>query len=159
MEGKRYKSWYTLWLHTCIKFLLPDLDSYFTPNIYLQKPRYKYTRYINKPHHAHVLQRRFVSEETIKEKKGDGKPLQIGILQHSGTRVIDNLKDLVDPLQRALPENIITYSEFQYKKVKDQEEWFATKVVIIGAHGAAMTNSVFITPKAVVMQMYPPGTQ
>lgn len=136
---------------------IQDSDDYFSPNLYLLRPRFEEIRYVNEPHHAHMLRRRFVSDEIIKTKKGDGKPLQIGLLQRSHNRVIENLKEVQTRLQQVLPASNITYSDFTYNKVKDQAEWFATKDVIVGSHGAAMINSMFITPKTIVMQLYPPG--
>ena len=38
----------------------------------------------------------------------------------------------------------------------DQARWFASKDLIIAAHGAALTNSVFITKGTIVLQLYPP---
>ena len=136
---------------------LPDSDESFVPNLYLMAPRFNQIGYLKRPDHAHVLRRRFVSDEFIQSKKGNGKPLQIGIIQRTKSRRILNLDDIQRRLRNALPESNIIYSEFNYTSVKDQATWFATKDVIIGSHGAAMVNSVFITPGTIVLQLYPPS--
>ena len=41
--------------------------------------------------------------------------------------------------------------------VRDQAKWFASKHFIIAVHGAALTNSAFITKGTFVLQIYPPG--
>lgn len=131
-------------------------NEFFIPNNYLGYPRLGQIRYLNHPDHAQPLRRQFVSDDYIKSIKGEGKPLQIGMIQRPKGRRIDNFEQVRDELKKRLPDCNITYDEFNYTNVKDQAEWFATKDVIIGAHGAAFINSLWITPKTIVQQIYPP---
>ena len=127
------------------------------PNLYLQRPRYGQIVYLDRPDDAHALRRLLVDDRTIAKVKGPGKRLQIGILQRTRSRIITNLDEIVHSLQRALPESHIVVSELKTPLLREQAEWFATKDIIIAAHGAALTNSIFITPGTIVMQLYPPG--
>lgn len=136
---------------------LPKNDVQFIPNTYLLRPRLEYIRYLNSPSHAHALRRLFVSDDYIWSKKGNGKPLQIGMIQRGESRRIGNFDEIKDGIQEAIPSADIICTNFQFNTVKEQAEWFATKDVVVAAHGAALTNSVFVTPGTIIMQMYPPG--
>jgi capsular polysaccharide biosynthesis protein len=37
----------------------------------------------------------------------------------------------------------------------EQASWFAAQHIIIAAHGAALTNSIFFFPNTTVVQLYP----
>lgn len=138
---------------------VPEGDVQHIPNYYLLRPRLDYIRYLDHPEHAHMLRRLFVDDDYIKQMKGDGKLKQIGIIQREGARRFDNLDKILRTLHKDIKESQanITVTDFKFKTVKEQASWFATKDMIIASHGAALTNSIFITPGTIVMQMYPPG--
>lgn len=137
--------------------ILPKGDVQYVPNLYLLRPRFNYIRYIKEAEHAHALRRLFISDSDISAVKGQGKPLQIGMIQRTKSRRIENFDDIRDALQKAIPEANLVTTTFEYSTVKEQAVWFATKDVIIAAHGAAVANSVFITKDTIVMQLYPPN--
>lgn len=138
--------------------VLPQDDVQFIPNLYLLRPRLGYIRYLNDASHAHALRRKLVNDEYILSKKGPGKPLQIGMIQRRESRRIGNFEQIRDALQSAISSaEIITTDFAEMTTVKEQAEWFATKDVIVAAHGAAVTNSIFITQGTLVMQLFPPG--
>ena len=138
---------------------LPERDVQHIPNYYLLRPRLDYVRYLDHPEHAQMLRRMFVDDEYINQIKGDGMPKQIGIIQRNGARRIDNLDTILRTLHKDINDSKanITVTDFQFKTVKEQATWFATKDMILASHGAALTNSIFVTPGTIVMQMYPPG--
>lgn len=133
---------------------LPDTEIQYVPNLQLIRPRFNHRMYIEQPEDAHALRRFFVSDSLIEQSKGNGKPLQIGMIQRERSRVITNIDDIANALQQALPNANITQSKLDFD-ISKQAEWFATKDIIIGAHGAALTNSLFITPGTIVLQIYP----
>lgn len=132
-------------------------DEQHIPNLFLLRPRHNYIRYVYHQDDAHALRRLFISDEEISMVKGNNKPFQIGMIQRTTSRRIGNFEEIRLALQKALPDAIISATEFEYDTVEEQARWFATKDVIIGAHGAAFANSIFITPGTIVMQCYPPG--
>jgi hypothetical protein len=67
------------------------------------------------------------------------------------------MEDICNALQQALPDANINMTEFEFKTLKEQAWYFASKDIIISPHGAALTNSIFITPNTIVLQMYPDG--
>lgn len=136
---------------------VPAEDIQHIPNYYLLRPRLDYIRYLDHPEHAHMLRRMFVSDDYIGSVKGNGKPLQIGIIQRDGARRFDNLDEILKTLKNDIPEASIIVSDFKFGSVKEQATWFATKDMVIASHGAALTNSIFITVGTIVLQMYPPG--
>jgi len=136
---------------------IPVDDVQYIPNLYLLRPRFDYFHYLDHPEHATILRKRFVSDDTIANAKGNDKPLQIGIIQRPNARRIDNLIEIEKGLQRNIPNGNITITNFTFSTVEEQATWFATKDMIIAAHGAALTNSIFVTPGTIVLVMYPPG--
>jgi len=136
---------------------IPKDDVQYIPNLYLLRPRFNYIRYLNHPLHANALRRLFVSDDHILSTKGHGKPLQIGMIQRGASRRIDNFDQIKNAIQEAIPDGNIITTDFTFGTVREQAEWFATKDVIVAAHGAALTNSIFITQGTIVMQLYPPG--
>ena len=132
-------------------------DIQFIPNLYLLRPRLEYIRYLNDASHAHALRRKIVSDEHILSKKGPGKNLQIGMIQRDSSRRIGNFDEIKEAIKSAIPSVDIFTTDFKFDSMKEQAEWFATKDVVVAAHGAALTNSIFITQGTIVMQLYPPG--
>ena len=135
---------------------LPTNDVFHVPNMYLAKPRFNHFHYIDDKEDAHALRRNFISDFDIATIKGPEKPIQIGIIQRDEMRIIKNLDELKRGIQDHFLNANVTVTHFNFKTVKEQASWFATKDIIVAAHGAALANSVFITPKTIVLILYPP---
>lgn len=138
----------------------------FVQNVLLQKPGYSTMRYLAEEEDAHALRRLFVDDIAIYNVKDytdyyylcvnkSKKLLQIGLLQREGRRVITNLHEIREALRVALPYAEIHTSTLDYPLIRDQALWFATKNIIIGAHGAGLTNALFITKGTIVLQIWP----
>jgi hypothetical protein len=116
-------------------------------------------RYLEFSQDAHALRRLFVSDEYIASVKGPGKPLRIGMIQRRNEskqgRHITNFRAMVRLARKRFPQADIEVTEFNFLNLTDQATWFATKDAIIAAHGAALTNSVFITHGTIIIQLYP----
>ena len=111
---------------------------------------------MNDPEDAHALRRFFISDQEIARVKGKDKPLQIGLLQRPNKRRINNLAEIEAALKKKLPGCQTNLTEFSNAtSLKDQAAWFATKDVIVAAHGAGLTNSIFVTKGTIVLQAYP----
>ena len=134
-------------------------DQFHHPNLYLMSPYYRHMQYISHPSHAHILRQNLVSDAYISNHKsydGSERPLQIGLLERKKSRVILNLDDIAAGLSNAMPDANVTITNFDHgPMIREQAEWWSTKDVIIAAHGSGVMNSVFITPKTIVLQLYP----
>lgn len=134
-------------------------DQLHHPNLYLMSPYYRHMQYISHPSHAHLLRQNLVSDAYISNHKsydGSERPLQIGLLERKKSRVILNLHDIAAGLSNAMPDTNLTITNFDHgPMIREQAEWWSTKDVIIAAHGSGVMNSVFITPKTIVLQIYP----
>jgi Glycosyltransferase 61 len=128
---------------------------YYTPSLYWKNPRYGYIRYLDRPQDAWALRRYVISDSDILQWKQG--VLQIGILQRSHSRRILHLTELIQLLQKQIPDANITILSSMPLSIYEQAHWFATKDIIIGSHGAAMMNCLFILSKTIVMQLYPPN--
>jgi hypothetical protein len=147
--------------HPLVRYLKSDEEQidtniYYTPSLYWKNPRHGRINYFERPDDAWALRRRFISDDDIvAQKQQAGNNIHIGILQRSKSRRITNLDEIVILLQHDIPDANITVVTELPSALGDQAAWFATKDIIIGAHGAAMMNCLFILPKTIVMQLYP----
>ena len=116
-------------------------------------PRHGRINYMECAEDAWSLRRLFISDEDIVRIKGG--VLQVGIIQRTRSRVITTIEGIVDTLQKNLPEANLTISTNMPLALEEQAVWFATKDIIIAAHGAALMNCIFILPQTIVMQLYP----
>ncbi|CAB9523300.1 expressed unknown protein [Seminavis robusta] len=131
---------------------------FHSPNMKFLRPKFGHRGYLQNPDDAQALRRVVgVADAWVESQKGGGKPLQIGVIQRTDKRVVTNVNAVVEGLQQALPEANITISTFSYPTVLEQAKWFASKHVIVAAHGAALTNSVFATKGTFILQLHPPG--
>jgi hypothetical protein len=131
---------------------------FHTPNLKLKQPRYGMVRYLARPEDGHALRWMLVKDDVIAKVKGLDKPLQVGILQRTTNRVITNLEQIRASLAvRIQQETEIHMTTLNNASLEEQATWFATKDVIIAAHGAALVNCLFITPGTIVLQLYPPN--
>ena len=86
-----------------------------------------------------------------------GNITTIGMIQRSKTRRIISLEEIHHRLENAYPDaNVECCVYFEHMSFVDQVRWFSSKDVIIGAHGAVFTNSIWIREHTIVMQIYPP---
>lgn len=131
-------------------------DLIHKPNLYLMQPYYKHIQYLSSPDHAKQLRKHLVSDEYIAERKGPGMPLQIGIVNRLKNRHIINVNELAEGLQRAITYANVSVTYFDHgPPIQEQAEWWASHDVIIAAHGAGIVNSIFITQRTIVLQLYP----
>jgi hypothetical protein len=127
---------------------------YFTPSLYWKNPRFGRINYFELPEDAWALRRCFISDRDILAVKRG--VLQIGIIQRYKSRSIINLPQLVTMLEQRIPDANITILHMIPQSLHAQAVWFATKDIIIASHGAALMNCIFILPRTIVMQLYPP---
>jgi len=61
----------------------------------------------------------------------------------------------VHELHTKFPDSVITINTFESKSIQQQAKWVASMDIIIGVHGAAMTNIAFICPNTIVLELFP----
>jgi len=151
---------------------------FHSPNYKWMRPRFKQRNYLRRPEDAQLLRRRLLGEDETEGEDGKEwerlrKPLRIGLIQREDVadrpnRVIRNLDAVAEGLREAflkLSRNVTVNhsgSESDYPfpgggRIEEQARWWAEHDVIVAAHGAALTNAVFVRPGTIVVQAYPPG--
>ena len=90
---------------------------------------------------------------------------RIGILDRNESRAIRNIPGLIRELKvhfndKAIDIDVRTFdSEYELTSERDtlseQARWFAAKDLIIVAHGAALSNVVFMRPGSAVLELFP----
>jgi capsular polysaccharide biosynthesis protein len=54
-----------------------------------------------------------------------------------------------------LPKAVFSVVQFEGMSFHEQAVWWSRQTVVIAAHGAALTNSVFLRPQSIVMEIFP----
>jgi len=115
-------------------------------------------QWFSKSEHAVALRDRIIgkvlSDRTETESNGF---LKVGLIQRQKYRVITNIKTLAEAIKKEYPgADVDCCFDPESSDLVEQAEWFASKDLIVGAHGGAMTNTMFIQKNTVVLQLYPP---
>jgi hypothetical protein len=104
------------------------------------------------------LKRLVLPNESLEIHDKDMWSLQVGIVNRTGTRQIESLTGIRNGIEDALKPRVSTSISIQNLDnltLEEQAQWFATKHIIVAAHGAGLTNCVFIQPKTTVISLYP----
>lgn len=87
---------------------------------------------------------------------GSSDTLRIGIVDRNSTPRITNTKALVWRLKQEFPEAEIDVSLMEGKSFRQQVHCCSNQDVVVGGHGASMTNMVFMPPDGLVVEIFPP---
>ena len=110
--------------------------------------------WLSSPEHAVAVAKRVV--DVAVECPPHGRSPRIAFVQRESNRRILNWAALERELHRVFPAAHIDRARFgSQTPLHDQAKFFACHEIIIGAHGTAMTNALFIRPNTIVMQLYP----
>lgn len=114
-------------------------------------------RYLADPQDAQELRRLIVSDDWI-DRHHQANKLYIGIIQRTvSMRTFTDLDVLVNLVQDCFPDAILDVTTLHGMSLQQQARWFALQDVVFAAHGAALTNSIFLRRQSIVMQFYPKG--
>jgi hypothetical protein len=85
---------------------------------------------------------------------------RIGLVQRKscwtrGNRFIHNLSLIQTELQEQFPDSVVQLQHMEDMDFKEQASWWSQQDVVVGAHGASMTNLIFLTPAAAVVEIFP----
>jgi hypothetical protein len=124
----------------------------------VKEPRFRTIRYLEHPDDATALRKLLVSDEWIAQHMQPGK-LYVGVIQRTKSRSFLDIDALIQAIREAFPKDdmILNVTTLDTPSIVEQAQWFSTKDVVFAAHGAALTNSIFLRPKSVVMQFYAKG--
>jgi hypothetical protein len=94
--------------------------------------------------------------------------LQIGLVQRlsskrkgirlnkrKGNRHIRNLPDIQESIQEAFPHATVDIAFMEHMSFVEQAEWWSRHDVVVAAHGASVTNLIFMPENASVIELYP----
>lgn len=99
----------------------------------------------------------------VTPRESSKKYQRIGIVNRNESRAITEINMLVSKLHKKYPKAQVEVrafdSEYQLQSEADtmqtQAKWFADKDLVIMAHGAAMSNVVFMRPGSSLLELYP----
>jgi Glycosyltransferase 61 len=81
--------------------------------------------------------------------------LTIGLLQRGSSRRITNLDEIQEALQQRYPNATIEQATMDGMDFYQQAEWWAKQQIVVAAHGAAITNMIFMSPQAGLLEVFP----
>jgi hypothetical protein len=135
--------------------------NYYTPDLWPQNKLYKHI-WVDKPEHAWklrdlLLQRQQrVLPQRITKIASNSSVVRIGFLDRFETRSIANLDDLVRRVSLRYDRVVLDKAWFtSTAPMLEQLAWFASHDIIVGAHGAAMTNCMFLQAGTIVIEIFP----
>eukprot|EP00545_Synedropsis_sp_CCMP1620_P007627 CAMPEP_0119025186 /NCGR_PEP_ID=MMETSP1176-20130426/33303_1 /TAXON_ID=265551 /ORGANISM="Synedropsis recta cf, Strain CCMP1620" /LENGTH=423 /DNA_ID=CAMNT_0006980675 /DNA_START=114 /DNA_END=1382 /DNA_ORIENTATION=- len=136
-------------------------DNYYTPDLSPQNKLYKHT-WVEKPEHAWKLRDLLLQQQNrtlptrITKNPDNSYVVRIGFLDRFDTRSITNMDDLILHVSQRYDRVVLDKTWFTgTTPIVEQLAWFASHDIIIGAHGAAMTNCMFLQPGTVVIEIFP----
>jgi EGF domain-specific O-GlcNAc transferase len=80
----------------------------------------------------------------------------ITIIDRKGTRKIWDFEQLLKRVKSHFPEANITAVDFAQLTLRDQVRLATETDVLVGIHGAGLTHSLWLNPKAAVVEFKPP---
>jgi Glycosyltransferase 61 len=125
-------------------------------------------RFFEKQAHVQQLQRKVLGDalETNPATKKKGA-IQIGLLQRirnspkQASRIFLNLPNIRSQLQVAFPEATLVETDMRDFSLLEQALWWHQNDVVVAAHGAAITNCIFLrnhnASASTVIEIYPDG--
>jgi Glycosyltransferase 61 len=94
---------------------------------------------------------------TLKDPKAIKKQnLQIGLINRKGSRIINNMDSIQTSMESIFPSG--NYERAYMEDLSPLEQWrfWASKDIILVAHGQSETNAVFLHPNSSIIEIYPP---
>jgi hypothetical protein len=85
---------------------------------------------------------------------------QIGLVQRDsskrkGNRHIRNLDVIQESMEQAFPNATVDIASMEHMSFIQQAEWWSRHDVVVAAHGAGVTNLIFMRENASVIELYP----
>lgn len=103
---------------------------------------------------------RFLDQLTVGLSVPRGRSfLSIVLVRRSQKRRILNLESIFENMQASFPHLNVHVVDFERLPLREAISLVASSEVLIGAHGAGLTNLIFMKPKSSVVEIFPPGFQ
>jgi hypothetical protein len=100
------------------------------------------------------------SRRGVNARRASSNP-RIGMVQRMRQRkipdrIILNLDEIVRALQREIPSARVEVTDMKSFSLLEQARWWNSQDLVVLAHGAAVTNAIFMEPKvSAVVEIYP----
>ena len=127
--------------------------------------RYENRSYFGRPSHAAALRKRLELYDDDDEAANrtivvtaDRVFIKIALIDRQSNRKILNIEDVREALISRFPSDTTTVSEVVYMEnmtILEQFRLFSRNNIIIAAHGAAISNAVFLN--GALIELYPPN--
>jgi hypothetical protein len=82
--------------------------------------------------------------------------LKIGLVQRLGARSITNMREIQERINEAYPTAMVEWGEMENLTFIEQVHFWNRQDVVVAAHGAAMTNAIFMRRRTSVVEIFPP---
>lgn len=92
----------------------------------------------------------------IKMRDNPGKKPRLYIIPRKNKRMLTNMNEII-PMAEELGFEVVIEGSVKYASVKDAAQVINSCDVMMGVHGAGLTNMVFLPTNAVVIQIIPLG--
>ena len=97
---------------------------------------------------------KFKEINAIKRRKNNN--LQIGLIDRKGSRAIKNKESIQKAMISIFPSGHYEMAFMEDLSPLEQWQFWASKDIILAAHGQAEANAIFLHPNSSIIEMYPP---
>jgi len=97
---------------------------------------------------------KFKEANAIARRKNNS--LQIGLIDRKGSRAIKNKANIQKAMQSIFPTGHYEMTFMEDLSPLEQWRFWASKDIILAAHGQAEANAIFLHPNSSLIEMYPP---
>lgn len=130
-------------------------NNMYTPDLSPKSDLLGHT-WVDKPEHAWKLRDLLLQHGGKHVQPRSNSTIRIGFVDRPDTRRIVNMDELMLNVTKLYDNVVIDRTWFtSATPMVEQIAWFASHEIIIGAHGAAMTNCLFLQPGTHIIEIFP----
>ena len=132
---------------------MPSRNVFYPPK---PRPQFEEHFWVSSPAYAAALRDQVLGQgNTPPMPMSTASPSSIGLIQRKENRCITNYPGLRDRLVATWPGVYIEEAYMEGLSFRSQAAFFAKHDVIVAAHGAALTNAVFMRHGTIVLECFP----
>lgn len=102
-----------------------------------------------------TFSRRVLNHYNIQQQPRRGANVTVTFIDRSETRVLLNHTSYLDNLQVSFPDITILEVDFARISFKEQLDILQQTDLLVGVHGAGLTNAMFLPPRSTVVELLP----
>ena len=100
------------------------------------------------------LQKKFIDFGLINENRPSDS-MHIGFVDRKTNLRVLNIKNITNLARSKYPEAVVTLVNMEDLTVTQQIAWWSQQNIVVAAHGAALTNVIFLRNNSAIVEIFP----